>query len=252
MRRLKKSFIKWIVVSMICLLLGFLLGKFKQDILRDSLALMETDLQTISAEKVELSKQVARIEARLLTDNQTINRLTQENKKINEQLNLSANKLYFYERVVAPEMESSGVKIYSFTVVKNVETDQWNYELVLMQAQKGRRFLTGQFELTFSVFENEHLKNISLSELSETVTSTFKFKYFQTINGVFRLAPEMTVDEVILQVNVTGNRWYKAQQVEQRYDWQALIEKDEGNSTEFDLGSLPDLSIGNLTGLVNP
>lgn len=233
MKRLKRSFRKWLVVSMICLLLGFLLGQFKMGMLQDSLASMKADLQSSRAEKVELSKKIAGVEANIITDKQTITVLTQENKKLHDQLNVLANKLYFYERVVAPELQSSGVQIYSFSVHKNNEKGEWRYELVLMQAQKGRRLLKGTLALNFSVFENEHLKNIPITEFSDTFTSTFKFKYFQTIQGVFTLPPEVRNDEVILNLNVPGNRWHKGQRVEQRYNWQTLIKKEDENLMGF-------------------
>jgi|GEM_PF-2092521 len=230
MQRLKKSFIKWVVVAISCLLLGFLLGKFKQDILQDSLALMEVDLQNLSAEKVELSMRLARADAKLMTDEQTIDLLTQENKRLSDELNVAANKLYFYERIVSPELQPSGVRIYSFTVVQNEQSGEWDYELVLMQTQKDRRFLTGKFAIHFSAFDNGHLQEVALTSLNESAETEFKFKYFQTIKGAFSLPPEMTIEEVILQLNVAGNRWYKAQQVEQRYDWKTLIEKEQDNS----------------------
>ena len=234
MKRLKQSVIKWLVVALLCLLLGFSLGQFKLAVLQDSLASTEQGLQTIRAENVKLSKKTARIEAEQTTDKQTINLLTQENKKLNDKLNLLANKLYFYERVVAPELLSSGAQIYSFSVHKNSETGQWRYELVLMQAQKGRRLLKGKFALNFSVFENGSLKNIPITEFSESFVPAFKFKYFQTITGAFTLPPEMQVDEVILALNVPGNRWHKRQRVEQRYNWQTLIKKGDEDLMGFD------------------
>lgn len=234
MRRFKKSFIRWTVVAMICLLLGFLLGKFKQGMLSDALTTANSNLQTVKNAQSDLSKEFARLQVKSMIDDQTINGLSQENKTLNEKLNTVSNKLYFYERVVAPETQSSGVKIYSFTVVKNLDARQWDYELVLMQAQKGRRFLNGSFNLDFSVFAGETLKTISLNSVSSEVESKFKFKYFQTIKGSFNLAPETTVDEVIINLKVKGNRWYKAQQLQQRYDWRILIEKDAENLSEFD------------------
>ena len=63
---------------------------------------------------------------------------------------------------------------------------------------------------------------------------TFKFKYFQTIKGVFTLPPEVQIDEVILALNVPGNRWHKGQRVEQRYNWQTLIKKDDEDLMGFD------------------
>jgi hypothetical protein len=243
MRRLRKSVIKWVVVAMICLLLGFLLGKFKQGILVDSLSLMKADLQTISLDKVELSKQLARIDAELMTEQQTVMQLTQENKKLNDELNVSLNKLYFYERVVSPESQPSGVKIYSFSVLKNELTGQWDYELVLMQTQKDRRFLTGKFDITFAAVDNEDVQNSSLSSLNETAKLSFKFKYFQTMKGTFILPPEMLVDEAVVQLNVAGNRWHKAQQIIHQYDWQTLIADDQDDSTQLDLDDAKDNEI---------
>ncbi|MCW8994739.1 MAG: hypothetical protein OQK77_02875 [Psychromonas sp.] len=241
MKRLKKSVIKWIVVALLCLFSGFLLGKFKIDILQESLALMKVDLQTVNAEKVELSQKVAALETDQITDKQTIKRLTEENKKLNEQLSDLENKLYFYERVVAPELHTSGVQIYSFSVYKSSETALWNYKLVLMQAQKGRRFLKGQFELDFSVLKNQHRKNVSIRKFSEAFNPAFQFKYFQTIEGAFTLPPEIQLEEVVVKLNVPGNRWYKRQQLEQRYKWEALINKEDNNLSELTVDKLPEL-----------
>jgi hypothetical protein len=232
MKRLKQSFIKWLVVSLFCLLLGFLLGKFKQEALQDALGLMKVELQMVASEKVELTKKVAAIEAAQITDKQTIKRLTAENKRLNDELNLLANKLYFYERVVAPELQSSGVQIYSFSVYKESDSAQWRYELILMQAAKERRFLKGERALNFSVVEDNRQKSVPITEFSKEFTSAFKFKYFQTIEGVFTLPASLQVDELVLTLNVPGNRWYKAQRVEQHYNWQTLINSDKEEQSE--------------------
>lgn len=234
MRRFKKNVIRWSVVSMICLLCGFLLGQFKHDILIDSLATANINLQTVKDAQRDLSKDFARLQVKSMVDDETINSLNKENKSLNEKLSTISDKLFFYERVVAPETDTSGVKIYSFTVVKNLDNVQWDYELVLMQAQKGRRFLNGSFNLDFSVFAGETLTTLSLDSISSDVPSKFKFKYFQTIKGSFTIEPEITVDEVVVNLEVKGNRWYKAQQLQQRYDWRILTEKDAENLSEFD------------------
>ncbi|WP_051303141.1 hypothetical protein [Psychromonas aquimarina] len=88
MKRLKNSFIKWLLTAVLCLLLGFLLGKFKQDILQGSLSAVKIELQSMQVEKVEQVKQIAHLQAQRQTDQQTITSLTQENKKLNEALRL--------------------------------------------------------------------------------------------------------------------------------------------------------------------
>ncbi|WP_354625505.1 DUF6776 family protein [Psychromonas sp. MME2] len=247
MQRLRKHAIKWITVSLICLLLGFLLGKFKQDILLDSLQLQEMELDQLKDEKMVLSKQAAAYQAQLMIDEKIIAHLTHENKKLHENMDVAANKLYFYERVIAPELEEKGIKVFSFTVTKNEDADhEWEYELVLMQAEKDRHLITGTFDLLFSVFDEGEITNMALSELNTFADSeqlSFKFKYFQTLKGSFELPKNITVDEVTLQVDVNKSRRYKRQTLEQNYEWNSLTHQDDGDLPEYGLEDLTRLAI---------
>jgi len=226
--------IRWLVVALLCLLLGFLLGKFKLDILTEQFALMSVDLQAKQTDNERLEADLADLKISTAVEQQTIKSLLQANKLLQDELALVNNKLFFYERVIAPELDSSGVKIYSFEVAKNAQANQWEYQLVLTQSQKNRRFLKGKFTITLSVFEEGKLQQIPLSRLSENISDSFKFKYFQTIDGVFSLPDTVTVDEVIIKLNVAGNRWNKAQRLEERYDWRVLSAKNSGELSEFD------------------
>ena len=240
MKHLKQSLAKWLVVSMLFLLIGFSFGKFKLSILEGTIETLKVNMQSITADKIALTKRMAAKEAIEITDKQTIKRLEEENKNINEQLNILTNKLYFYERVVAPELQSPGAQVYSFSVNKGNEADLWTYELVLMQAEKGRRLLKGKFTLHFSFMENEQLQTASMSDFCENITPTFNFKYFQRINGDCRLPADIAIEEVILKINVPKDRWHKAQQLEQHYNWQSLVVKERDDLSEPS-EQLPDL-----------
>jgi len=234
MKRLRNSVIKWLVVALICLLLGFLLGKFKQDILQEKLTVMTLDLQTMKVRNARLATDLSRLQVTSVSDQQTIKSLIQGHKQLQDELAIVNNKLFFYQGVISPELETVGVKVHSFQMTQHGQSENWDYELVLMQSQKGRRLLKGNLDVSLSIFEGEKLKNIKLSDLSDSVESNFKFKYFQTIQGSFSLPAEITVDEVIVQLSVVGNRWYKAQNVEERYDWRVLTTEDIGDLSEFD------------------
>jgi hypothetical protein len=233
-KRLRNSVVKWLVVSLLCLLLGFLLGKFKQDILDEKLSVMAGDLHTMNMRNQRVETDLSRVQVISVSDQQTIKSLLQSNKQLQNEIAIVNNKLYFYEGVISPELEKTGVKVHSFEITENAQTGGWDYELVLMQSKNGRRFLTGNIDISLSVFEGENLKRLSLSTLSETLEQSFKFKYFQTVQGNFVLPEGMAVDEVIVNLNVAGNRWYKAQSVEQLYDWRVLTTHDVGDTSEFD------------------
>lgn len=232
MKQMKKSVFKWLVVALACLLFGFWLGFFKQGLLQDSLESAQENVKFLTSENMQLSKQLAIIDASQIMDKQTIKGLTQENKVLNEQLNSAANKLYFYERVVAPELLSSGAQVYSFSIVQNAIAGHWSYELTLTQAKKRSRYLKGKWALELSFFDNEQLTSISIGEISDNFNPVFNFKYFQTIKGDFRLSPEIKIDQVILKLKVAGK---SNKQVEMRYNWQELIEKNKEPISEFSI-----------------
>lgn len=240
MKRLRNSVVKWLVVSLLCLLLGFLLGKFKQDILAEQLSVLTSQLHSVEAQSNSLQTELSHLQVGVTADQQTIKALTQTNKQLQDELSVANNKLFFYQRVVAPELETTGVKVYSFELSKNQLQTEWQYQLVLMQSQKDRRFLSGKFDIFFSVFEGDTLKQLALSDLSMQVSERFKFKYFQTIQGSFSLPDGISVDEVIVKLTVAGNRWHKAQSVEERYDWRVLSAQDSADLSEFDSNERPD------------
>lgn len=219
---------------MLCLLLGFFLGKFKQDILNERLSVITLDLHAMETRNEQLETDISRLQISSIAELQTITSLVQSNKDLQDELSTVNNKLFFYERVISPELEKKGVEVHSFEITRNENEQRWDYELVLMQSQKGRRFLKGKFSINLSVFEGENLKQIALTELNEAQKNDFKFKYFQTIQGAFSLPEEITVDEVILQLNVPGNRWHKTQNIEQRYDWRVITSENISELDDFD------------------
>lgn len=234
MKRLRKNVINGLVVCLMCLLLGFLLGKFKQDLLKEQIAVMDVDNQALQIRNARLSSELARIQVTDATEQQTLKSLLKSNKQLENQLAIANNKLFFYERVVSPELEKKGVQVYSFEVTKNNLTEQWDYQLVLMQSKQGRRLLKGKVNITLSVFEEGKLTQIKLSELEKNSVESFRFKYFQTLQGSFSLPEKITVDEVIINVAVPGNRWYKSQKLEERFEWRVLTTTDSSNLSEFD------------------
>lgn len=234
MKRLRNNTVKVLITCLFCLLLGFLLGKFKQDLLLEKIAAMDVDIQALQIRNERLDSDYSRLQVNITSQKQSIKNLLESNKQLEDELASANNKLFFYERVVAPELAAKGVQVYSFEVTKNQQTELWDYRLVLMQSQQDRRLLKGKYEISLSVFDGDKLQLVELSTLTEKIGSNFKFKYFKTVKGSFSLPKTFTVDEVIIKLSVPSNRWYKAQHHESRYDWRVLTAEDSSNLSEFD------------------
>ncbi|TEW44011.1 DUF6776 family protein [Psychromonas algicola] len=227
MRRFKMSFFKWLTISFMCLYFGFMVGKFKQDILYNQIQLLALDATNLTSENHALLQKLSILQADFFAKEQANLALVAENKKLNEALDTSNNKLYFYEQVVAPELGTTGLNVYAFKVKKVANSNAWSYELVLMQDQKRRRLLNGSFDVIFSPADDAQAtqKSIKLSELDKHSSHSFKFKYFQTLKGQFVLPDDLQVDQVFVIAQAAGNRWNRAQRIEKIYDWKEFIEK---------------------------
>lgn len=235
MRGYRKSFFKWITISLLFAYFGFMVGKFKQDILQNSIQLLELDNTSLSTENRTLTQQLNLTQADLTAEKQVNASLVTENKVLNETLDASNNKLYFYEQVVAPGLAITGLNVYSFTVSKGAGDNTWAYELVLMQTQTGRHVLTGSVDITFASADDteQTAKPIKLSEFDENFSGNFKFKYFQTLKGQFVLPKQVKVDQVFITAEAKGSRWSRSQRVEKIYDWKDFIETGDTSLKEL-------------------
>jgi hypothetical protein len=233
MKRLRMSFFKWLSISALCVYFGFMIGKFKQDILQHKIQSLELDTTSLNAENTELIEKLAFIQSEKLSEQQILDGLESENKRLNEALDASNNKLYFYEKVVAPELAEEGLNVYSFTVTKATEKDTWLYELVLIQAQKGRSDLTGKIDITFTDSLESEAKTIKLSELDPNFSEDFKFEYFQTLKGSFTLPKTLKMEQIFLVVESSATRWKRAQRVEKIYDWKDFVENNKSSLEEL-------------------
>ncbi len=226
MKGFKISFFKWLVISLICIYFGFMVGKFKQDILQHKVQLLELDAESLTTENTQLTERLNFIQAEFNAEREIHDVLKNENKELNKALDASNDKLYFYEQVVAPELSVTGLNVYSFSVSKGEEEGTWLYELVLMQAQQGRRELSGQIEITFADTDEGEIdtKDVKLSEIDPNFESSFKFQYFQTLKGNFTLPKEIKVGQIFVVAEANRTNWTRAQRIEKVYDWEGFIE----------------------------
>ncbi|RBW41605.1 hypothetical protein DS885_16380 [Psychromonas sp. B3M02] len=222
MKQFKISFLKWLVISLICIYFGFMVGKFKQDILQHKVQSLALDVESLTLENTQLTERLNLIQADYNSEKQVHSVLEKENLTLNNALDASNNKLYFYEQVVAPELSKAGLNIYSFDVTAGEEQGTWLFEVVLMQGQKGRHELNGKVEITFASADGD--QKISLKDLNTNFDSAFKFKYFQHLKGSFTLPEQATVEQIFVVAEAKASKWSRSQRIEKVYDWKNFIE----------------------------
>lgn len=236
MHHIKKSVLKWLLVCAACLAFGFAIGKFKLDVVSELSEELKTDVARLNDTNAALDHQNGLLVIADISQQTKIKSLAKANQALNETVTELTNKVFFYERIISPETAKHGVYVSSFDVTFNKETKKWDYELVLAQAQKGRRYLKGKYEISFSYFkgDDKELRHISLKKLDKKAGSVFKFKYFQTVLSSVTIPDDINIDEVTITLKVPGSRWNRAQKISETFEWRILTDQNPEKLDEFD------------------
>lgn len=130
--------------------------------------------------------------------------------------------LVFYRGLMTPTATEQGLGIRSFTVYTTAEPLVYRYELVVQQLAVKHALLKGQIKLKLRGKMAGAELALSLEQLSPDEASevrTFRFRYFQQLEGTMRLPQDFAPQTIELSAETKG-KW--GVRVEKQYQWQAI------------------------------
>lgn len=137
-----------------------------------------------------------------------IRTLEQENAQLKEEL------ATFESMLSSEPRNTSAVTIYRFKVEPDVLPGEYRYRLLLLTPTTRReREFHGRLELVVSLTEEGRSAMMSFPEQADAAgAAAFKlsFKYFQRVEGTFRVSPKAKVDSVQVRVYEAGATQPKA------------------------------------------
>jgi hypothetical protein len=130
-----------------------------------------------------------------------IRALEQDNARLREELAIFENMLSSGART------TEALSIYRFKVEPEVLPGEYRYRLLLLSpaARRGREF-QGRLELVVSLTEGGRSAMMSFPEQADAGAAAFRlaFKYFQRVEGTFRVSPKAKVENVQVRVYESG------------------------------------------------
>lgn len=136
----------------------------------------------------------------------------------NEILELK-EELAFYRGIVSPQTSATGLQLQSFRVQPTGQARDYHFAIVLIQVlNKNDRVIRGRVRLTIEGLKHGQQEKLSLREVSTKKLSelSYKFKYFQNIEGELLLPKGFKAQRVTVQVLPYGRERDK---IEQTFDW---------------------------------
>lgn len=130
-------------------------------------------------------------------------------------------ELAFYQRVMAPELDTRGVAVDSFVVMASASPNTYYFRLILLQLERAQQLVRGEFSVTLKGQQNGERTEVDLLTLAELgeKANGFTMNYYTLSEGTFKL-PELFVPQsVMVKVKVGNNN----RQLERTYQWQELL-----------------------------
>ena len=184
---------------------GMELAGFRQGEAASALARLKEEIQKRETSIVEMRSQVASAQRQLQIDRATYGDLAKQVKTLSEENAALKEDLAFFQSLMASGGKELGLSINRFRVQSDALPGEYRYRLLLVQS--GQRIKEFQGTLQFLVYLEQSDRKFVLTLPPEDQKNSreyqVNFKFFQRVDGTFKVAPGTTVKS--LQVRVFEN-----------------------------------------------
>lgn len=180
---------------------------------------LEDRIETLENEIVALNEKNALIETHRNIDREAYTQveasLTELQAKIQEQ----QDALAFYRGIVSPNDGLSGLRVQEFRLTRGGDEREYTIRLVLVQAMKHDRKVSGDVNLSVDGIEGGVKKSYTYDELIPEDGEqewAFSFRYFQDFDRQLVLPDGFTPERVNVKVE---SRTRSISSIEESYSW---------------------------------
>ena len=165
------------------------LQKLRQEASR--LQVENSGLQTIALKNERYSK----IESAAQNDlTRAIKALQAENARLKEEVT-------FFRTMMAPGQGEGSVSIYRFEVERDALPGEYRYRVLLLQSGQRRHEFRGRLQLVVDLVQDGRKVVLNVPEAGQALqTHRISFKYYQRMEGSFRVSPSALVKSVQVRV----------------------------------------------------
>ena len=180
---------------------------------------LQAEISTLEDEIARLNEQIVMLETQADIEETAYKdveaSLTDLQAKIQEQRDAIA----FYRGIVSPADGNAGLRVQDLKLRRTDRERAWNIRLVLVQAMKHDRKVSGDVLITVTGFENGESKTYTYAELLPEDADrswAFSFRYFQDFDREVILPDGFTPEEVTVSVQ---SRTRSIASIEERFSW---------------------------------
>ena len=185
----------------------------------DERAALEAEIAVRDARIADLEQEVALLETHREIDREAYKEVENSLLELQAKIQEQRDAIAFYRGIVSPADGRPGLRVQDFRLTRGAEERQFNLRLVLVQAMKHDRTVSGDVTLSIEGSEDGNAKTYSLTELLPAEASTewpFSFRYFQDFDRQIVLPDGFTPEFVRVEVR---SRTRSIASIEETFAW---------------------------------
>ena len=165
---------------------------------------------------VQLDTEISLLKTEKKVKQEAIVQVQNDYKNLIENQNHLKSEIDFYERLLSPNAENKGLRVFEATARKHAG-DLFNVKVILVQKLERAKEISGKFQIKLA----GHVNNLpKLVQISDSDASGFKFKYFHNISLDFSMPEGFKVEQLVVKLFPKSK---KAKNIEYTIDWHTII-----------------------------
>ena len=162
---------------------------------------LQAQLGELDVRNAALERQIAVLERARQIDQQAYAVFKQERSGLQDELLGLREELAFYRGVMSPGTDKVGLHAQDFDLEPAVGTARYRYRFVLTQPGRRDQTAKGVVRLFVEGVQEGVARRLGLAEASDSGTEDipYRFRYFQSIEGILQLPDGFLPERVTLQ-----------------------------------------------------
>lgn len=186
---------------------GQKLAGFDRSVVEEDLARLKAERARLAAQNEELRARVARADGQLAIERavhgdlaKQVKALLGENAKLKEDL-------AFFQSLMAAGGKGEKLAIHRLKLERDMMPGEYHYSLLLVRTGERLKDFQGRLQFLVNMRQNGKQMLLTLPEKPNADASVFhlNFKFYQRVEGIFRVPPEAVVESLQVRVYQNGS-----------------------------------------------
>lgn len=186
---------------------GMELAGFRQTEMARELAELREDIREREAMLAEMKTRVAASERRLQIERATFGDLERQVKALSGENAALREDLAFFQSLMLAESKAAALTVNRFRVKRDAVPGEYRYRLLLVQTGQRVGEFKGKLQFVLNLEQGDRNYVLTLPSENEKKVKDYElsFKFFQRVEGTFRIAPDAVLKSMQVRVFENGS-----------------------------------------------